>query len=51
MEIVRIIVCTSRVVNTYHFVKSSAYLVLKIELLLTKLSNFERKAGLKDLAF
>ena len=37
--------------NSYHFVKSSAYFVLKIELLLTELSNFERKAALKDLAF
>ena len=31
--------------------KNSAYFVSKIELLLTVLSNFERKAALKDAGF
>ena len=33
------------------FILYKAYFVLKIELLLTVLSNFERKAAIKDLAF
>ena len=37
--------------NTYHFVENSASFVLTIELLLTMLSNFERKVGLKDSTF
>ena len=51
LEIVGVVVCTSRVMkmkSTYHFVKNSEYFVLKIELLLTVLSNFERKAAIKD---
>ena len=37
--------------RTNHFVKKSADSVLKIELLLTMLSNFEREVALKDSAF
>ena len=35
----------------YHFVENSARFVLKIELLLTMLSNFEREAALKNSVF
>ena len=37
--------------NTYHFVENSAYFMLKTELLLTILSNFEREVAFKDSAF
>ena len=37
--------------STYHFVKNSAYSVLKIELLLTMLFNFDGEVSLKDSAF
>ena len=37
--------------STYHFVENSAYFALKIESLLTMLSNFEREAALKGSAF
>ena len=37
--------------STYHFAEYSTYFVLKIELLLTMLPNFEREAALKDSAF
>ena len=50
MEIVVVAVCTSRVVkknSTYHFVRKSAYFALKIELLLTMMSKFERVKDLK----
>ena len=48
------VVCTSRVLKMKEHLpvhKDSAYFVLKIELLLTLLSDFERKAALKDSAF
>ena len=35
----------------YHFVENSAYFVLKTELLLTMLPNFEREVVLKDSTF
>ena len=35
----------------YQFVENSAYFVLKTDLLLTMLPNFEREAALKDSAF
>ena len=37
--------------STYHFVENSGHVVLKIELLFTTLSNFEREEALKDSAF
>ena len=40
------VVCTNRALkirSSYHFVEYSAYFVLKIELLLNVLSNFERE--------
>ena len=37
--------------SAYHFIENATYFVLKIELLLTILSNFEREAALKDSAF
>ena len=37
--------------RTDYFVKNSAYFVLKIEFLLIVLSNFKRKAAIKDSAF
>ena len=37
--------------NTYRFVENTAYFVVKLELLLTVLPNFEREAPLKDSAF
>ena len=43
------VVCTSSVVKEHlPFVENSVHLVLKIELLLTVLSNFEIEAALKD---
>ena len=55
VEVVGGVVCTSRVVkirgSTYHFEENSTYVVLKIELLLTVLSNFEREVLLKDCLF
>ena len=51
MEIVGKLLQKIKVVKSYHFGKNSLYLVLKIELLLTELSNFERKAALKNSAF
>ena len=46
------VVCTSRFVKMKErFVDKSAYFVLKIQLLLRVLSNFEREATLKDSAF
>ena len=35
--------------STYHFLESLGYFVLKTELLLTVLPNFEREAAFKDL--
>ena len=46
MENVEVVVCTNRALkirSSYHFVENSAYFVLKIELLLNVLSNFERE--------
>ena len=43
------VVCTSKVLKirrTYYFVKNLAHIVLKIELLFTALSTFEREAVL-----
>ena len=37
--------------STYHFAENLAYFVLRIELLLTVLSNIEREAALKDSVF
>ena len=37
--------------QSYHFAENPAYFVLKIELLLTVLSNLEREAALKDSTF
>ena len=54
VEIDGVVVCTNRVVklkSTYHFVENSAHFVFKIELLLTVLSNFEKKAALEDSTF
>ena len=51
MEIVGVVASSSRVMNMkQHLVGNSAYLVLKIELLLTVLSNFEREVALEDSA-
>ena len=54
VEIDGVVVCTNRVVklkSTYHFVENSAHFLLKIELMLIVLSNFEREVALKDSAF
>ena len=37
--------------STYHFVVNSTYFALKIEVLLTVLSNFEREGALKNSPF
>ena len=54
MKIVGVVACTSKIVKySEHlpFCRELAYFVLKIELLLTVLSNFESKTALKDSAF
>ena len=55
VTIVEVVVCTSRVVKMKgHLLfcrEFTAYLVLKIEFLLTVLLNFKREAALKDSAF
>ena len=52
MEIVGVVVRTSRVLKMKeHLLCRSAYFVLKTELLLTMLFNFERKVALKDSTF
>ena len=65
VEITGEVVCTSKMVcenqglwnglwksrSTYHFLEISAYFVLKIELLLTLLSNFKKDAFLKNSCF
>ena len=53
VEIIALVVCSSRVVKVkeHHFVENPAYVLLKIELLLTMLSNFEREVDLKNSAF
>ena len=53
-EILGVVVCAIRVVKMKEhllFVKNSGYFVFKIDLLITVLSNFERKAAIKDSAF
>ena len=48
------VVCTSQVLEirkTYYFVKNLAHFVLKIELLFTVLSTFEREAPLIRITF
>ena len=53
-EILGVVVCTIRVVKMKEhlpFVKNSGYFVFKIDLLITVLSNLERKAAIKDSAF
>ena len=37
--------------DIYHFVKNLGHCILKVELLLTVLCNFEREAALKNSAF
>ena len=53
MEIERLALCTRKVLimKEQNSVENSAYLVLDIELLLTVLSNVERKPTLKESAF
>ena len=52
-EIVGVVVCTSRVVKMkeHPHLENSPYFVLKKELLLNVLSNFEREVPLRDSAF
>ena len=50
----KVVVCTSQVLEirrTYYFVKNLAHFVLKIELLFTVLSTFEREAPLIRITF
>ena len=57
LEVVGMVVCKSRAVKikvyngSYHFAKNSEHFVLKIELLLTVPSNFEREGALEDSTF
>ena len=58
LEIVEMVVCKSWAVKMkvyhgciYHFEKNSEHFALKIELLLTVLSNFEREGALEDSTF
>ena len=52
MDNVRVVACISRAAEIKeHFVENPAHFVLKIDFLLTVLSNFEKEAVLGDSAF